>query len=62
MNRKGLEPKGVTGVRELRTFFTVVLEPNIHTFSVLSETLPNFFKSKLLLNSANSLLNTEHAI
>ena len=26
-------------VRELRTFFTVVLEPNIHTFSVLSETL-----------------------
>ena len=34
-------------VRELRTFFTVVLEPNIHTFSVLSETLPDFFKSKL---------------
>ena len=33
-------------VRELRTFFTVVLEPNIHTFSVLSETLPDFFKSK----------------
>ena len=27
-------------VRELRAFFTVVLEPNIHTFSVLSETLP----------------------
>ena len=34
-------------VRELRTFFTVVLEPNIHTFSVLSETLPDFLKSKL---------------
>ena len=34
-------------VRRLRTFFTVVLEPNIHTFSVLSETLPDFFKSKL---------------
>ena len=34
-------------VRELRTFFTAVLEPNIHTFSVLSETLPDFFKSKL---------------
>ena len=34
-------------VRELRTFFTVVREPNIHTFSVLSETLPDFFKSKL---------------
>ena len=45
-------------VRELRTFFTVVLEPNIHTFSVLSETLPDFLKSKALLNSANSLLNT----
>ena len=29
-------------VRELRTFFTVVLEPNIHTFRVLSETLPDF--------------------
>ena len=28
-------------------FFTVVLEPNIHTFSVLSETLPDFLKSKL---------------
>ena len=34
-------------VRELRTFFTVVLGPNIHTFSVLSETLPDFLKSKL---------------
>ena len=34
-------------VRRLRTFFTVVLEPNIHTFSVLSETLPDFLKSKL---------------
>ena len=34
-------------VRELRTFFTVVLEPNIHTFSVLSETLLDFLKSKL---------------
>ena len=34
-------------VRELRTFFTVVLEPNIHTFSVLSETLQDFLKSKL---------------
>ena len=34
-------------VRESRTFFTVVLEPNIHTFSVLSETLPDFLKSKL---------------
>ena len=34
-------------VRELRTFFTVVLEPNIHTISVLSETLPDFLKSKL---------------
>ena len=34
-------------VRELRTFFTVVLEPNIHTFSVLSETLPDFLKSQL---------------
>ena len=33
--------------RELRTFFTVVREPNIHTFSVLSETLPDFLKSKL---------------
>ena len=45
-------PQGVTcfcenHVRELRTFFTVVLEPNIHTFSVLSETLPDFLKSKL---------------
>ena len=34
-------------VRRLRTFFTVVLEPNIHTLSVLSETLPDFLKSKL---------------
>ena len=34
-------------VRGLRTFFTVVLEPNIYTFSVLSETLPDFLKSKL---------------
>ena len=34
-------------VRRLQTFFTVVLEPNIHTFSVLSETLPDFLKSKL---------------
>ena len=34
-------------VKEVRTFFTVVLEPNIHTFSVLSETLPDFLKSKL---------------
>ena len=34
-------------VRRLRFFFTVVLEPNIHTFSVLSETLPDFLKSKL---------------
>ena len=46
-------------VRELRTFFTVVLEPNIHTFSVLSETLQDFFKSKLCYTPANSLLNTE---
>ena len=40
-------PRCENHVRELRTFFTVVLEPNIHTFSVLSETLPDFFKSKL---------------
>ena len=46
-------------VRELRTFFTVVLEPNIHTFSVLSETLQDFLKSKLCYTPANSLLNTE---
>ena len=46
-------------VRELRTFFTVVLEPNIHTFSVLSETLQDFLKSKLCYTQANSLLNTE---
>ena len=40
-------PECENHVRELRTFFTVVLEPNIHTFSVLSETLPDFLKSKL---------------
>ena len=39
--------KSENHVRELRTFFTVVREPNIHTFSVLSETLPDFLKSKL---------------
>ena len=36
-------PKCENHVRRLQTFFTVVLEPNIHTFSVLSETLPFFF-------------------
>ena len=44
------DPRGTfceNHVRELRTFFTVVLEPNIHTFSVLSETLSDFLKSKL---------------
>jgi len=54
---KGTLPKGLGArkaslpcenhVRRLQTFFTVVLEPNIHTFSVLSETLPDFLKSKL---------------
>ena len=44
---KTLPPYCENHVRELRTFFTVVLEPNIHTFSVLSETLPDFLKSKL---------------
>ena len=48
---RGQDEKGAMAcenhVRELRTFFTVVLEPNIHTFSVLSETLPDFLKSKL---------------
>ena len=35
-------------VRELRTFFiVVVLKSNIHTFSMLSETLSDFLKSKL---------------
>ena len=29
---------GENNVRRLQTFFTVVLEPNVHTFSVLSET------------------------
>ena len=49
---QGNEPSGrpdtcENHVRELRTFFTVVLGPNIHTFSVLSETLQDFLKSKL---------------